>query len=119
MSHSYITIYIFVPKFNTMKTLEERVNPEKLNKAAEMLRVAAHPQRLAILDLLRSGKHYNNSELQELLGIEQPILSQHLTLMRDKGLLNCTKEGKFAHYSIRYEDFHFIIDCIENCCTKL
>jgi len=72
-----------------MKTLEERVNPEKLNKAAEMLRVAAHPQRLAILDLLRSGKHYNNSE------------------------------GKFAHYSIRYEDFHFIIDCIENCCTKL
>jgi len=102
-----------------MGTLVERVSSEKLQKAAEMLRVAAHPQRLAILELLGGEKQYSNSELQTILGIEQAILSQHLTLLRDKGLVDFRKEGKNSFYFLKHTDFMNIINCLENCCKKL
>ena len=102
-----------------MKTLSERISPEKLQKSAEMLRTAAHPQRLAILEVLGGEKQYSNSELQELLGIEQAILSQHLTLLRDKGLVDFRKEGKNSFYFLKHPDFLNIIHCLENCCANL
>lgn len=100
-------------------TLDERVGSDKLNRASELLRAAAHPQRLAILDALGQHTRLCNRELQVMLGIEQAILSQHLTLMRDKGLLDCRKEGKFTHWTLRRPEFLRIVDCLENCCDKL
>ncbi|MBK7944099.1 MAG: helix-turn-helix transcriptional regulator [Flavobacteriales bacterium] len=100
-------------------TLDERIGAEKLNKASELLRVAAHPQRLAILDALGQEKRLCNRELQALLGIEQAILSQHLTLMRDRGLLHCEKDGKYTFWSLERPEFMKIVSCLENCCERL
>jgi DNA-binding transcriptional ArsR family regulator len=102
-----------------MNILAQRISPDKLQKATEMLKVAAHPQRLAILDLLGSGERYNNTEIQDLLGIEQAIVSQHLVLMRDKGLVDYIKEGKNSYYFLRHPDFMNIIRCLEHCCEKI
>lgn len=100
-------------------TLDERVGSDKLSKASELLRAAAHPQRLAILDLLGHHERLCNREFQEMLGMEQAILSQHLTLMRDKGLLEFEKEGKFTYWQLRRPEFLKIVHCLENCCPTL
>ena len=100
-------------------TLDERIGTDKLVRASEMLRVAAHPQRLAILDLLGSKRRLCVSDLTDLLGIEQAILSQHLTLMRDKGLLGVEKEGKYSFYFLKQPGFLKIIKDLENCCEHL
>ncbi len=100
-------------------TLDERIGTEKLVRASEMLKVAAHPQRLAILDLLGGKKRMCVSDLTEVLGIEQAILSQHLTLMRDKGLLGVEKEGKYSFYYLEQPGFLKIIKDLENCCEHL
>ncbi|MBK7553258.1 MAG: helix-turn-helix transcriptional regulator [Flavobacteriales bacterium] len=100
-------------------TLDERIGTEKLVRASELLKVAAHPQRLAILDLLGGKKRMCVSDLVEVLGIEQAILSQHLTLMRDKGLLGVEKEGKYSFYYLEQPGFLKIIKDLENCCDKL
>jgi DNA-binding transcriptional ArsR family regulator len=100
-------------------TLDERVGSDKLTKASELLRAAAHPQRLAILDLLGHHGRLCNREIQEMLGMEQAILSQHLTLMRDKGLLEFEKEGKFTFWQLRRPEFLKIVHCLENCCPNL
>jgi len=97
-------------------TLDERVGTDKLVRASEMLKVAAHPQRLAILDLLGGKRRMCVSDLVETLGIEQAILSQHLTLMRDKGLLGVEKEGKYSFYHLQHPGFLKIIKDLENCC---
>lgn len=102
-----------------IETLDERLGAEKLNRASELLRAAAHPQRLAILDALGQGKRLCNRELQALLGIEQAILSQHLTLMRDRGLLRCEKEGKYTFWSLERPEFMKIVGCLETCCERL
>ena len=103
----------------SITTLDERIGTEKLVKASELLRVAAHPQRLAILDLLGGKRRMCVSDLMEVLGIEQAILSQHLTLMRDKGLLGVEKEGKYSFYYLQHPGFLKIIKDLENCCEHL
>lgn len=107
-----------------MKTMNKtllsvRVGTEKLIRASELLKVAAHPQRLAILDAL--GLHGDQcvSDLQEKLGLEQAILSQHLILMRDKGLLDVTREGRYSYYRLKRPEFLKIIRNIEDCCDHL
>jgi DNA-binding transcriptional ArsR family regulator len=92
----------------TAGTLDERVGGDKLIRASELLRTVAHPHRLAILDAL--------GELQEMLDLEQAILSQHLTLMRDKGLLDCEKDGKYTFWNLKRPEFLKIVHCLENCC---
>jgi DNA-binding transcriptional ArsR family regulator len=100
-------------------TLDERVGSDKLTKASELLRAAAHPQRLAILDALGHHGRLCNREIQEMLGIEQAIMSQHLTLMRDKGLLEFEKEGKYTYWHLKRPEFLKIVHCLENCCPNL
>lgn len=100
-------------------TLNERLDPVKLSKASELLRVVGHPQRLSILDAFSKHARLCNSEIQEMLGIEQAILSQHLTLMRDKGLLGFEKEGKYTFWHLKQREFLKIVRCVENCCETL
>jgi DNA-binding transcriptional ArsR family regulator len=54
-----------------------------------------------------------------MLGIEQAIMSQHLTLMRDKGLLEFEKEGKYTYWHLKRPEFLKIVNCLENCCPNL
>ncbi|HRH69787.1 MAG TPA: metalloregulator ArsR/SmtB family transcription factor [Flavobacteriales bacterium] len=103
----------------SITTLDERIGAKKLVRASELLKVAAHPQRLAILDLLGGKKRMCVSDLTEVLGIEQAILSQHLTLMRDKGLLGVEKVGKYSFYYLQQPGFLRIIKDLENCCEHL
>ena len=100
-------------------TLDQRVGTDKLVRASELLKVAAHPHRLAILDLLGRNKRLCVMDLSDLLGMEQAILSQHLTLMRDKGLVDFEKEGKYSFYFLAQPDFMKIIRNIEHCCEHL
>ncbi|MDQ3102011.1 MAG: metalloregulator ArsR/SmtB family transcription factor [Bacteroidota bacterium] len=99
--------------------LTARVGSKKLLRASELLKVAAHPQRLAILDLLGARGAQCVSDLQELLGMEQAILSQHLILMRDKGLLDVSREGRYSFYRLKRPEFLKIIRNIEACCDHL
>lgn len=102
-----------------MKTLSERISSEKLNRASEMLKTMAHPVRLAIIDLIRNNIKLSNTDIQKKLNLEQPILSQHLTLMRDKGIIDFEKSGKYSYYFLKQNEFMQIIDCVENCCKKI
>ena len=49
------------------------------------------PVRLCILDLLQRAGELTVTEIYEALGLEQAVCSQHLTVMRDKGILGYRK----------------------------
>ena len=100
-------------------SLKERVNPEQLLKAVNMLKVIAHPVRLSIVDALITHKELTLLQLQELLDLEQPIASQHTTLMVDKGVLLAEKQGRNKYFKLRFPKMKSIITCMENCCSDL
>src|SRR5665648_260792 len=69
------------------------------NLQAELSKTLSHPIRLAILHSLRDSEK-NVNELTEILGISQSNLSQHLALMRQKGILQTRRQGTCVYYSV-------------------
>ena len=69
------------------------------NFQAEISKTLAHPVRLAILHSLRDGEK-NVNELTNIIGISQSNLSQHLALMRQKGIVKTRKQGASIFYSV-------------------
>jgi ArsR family transcriptional regulator len=97
-----------------LKTIEEstvKIDQARIERAAEVLKTVAHPLRLRIVELLESGERSVN-ELKELLGVTQPLTSQHLSQMRMRGVLGSRREGTLVYYSIANPDVVKVIHCI-------
>ena len=67
---------------------------------AEFFRALGHPVRIRILEILIGGER-GVQELQEALGLEQPIVSQQLAMLRAKNIVKARKEGTTVRYTIR------------------
>ncbi len=72
----------------------------------EMIRLHAHvckgladPKRLLIIDALRDGE-VTVTDLVDALEIPQANVSQHLAVLRDKGLVTSRRDGQWAYYSL-------------------
>jgi len=61
--------------------------------------IFSNPKRLEIIDLLRDGEK-SVSELSSLMDIPQANLSQHLSLMRQRGILDARRDGVNIYYGI-------------------
>ncbi len=72
---------------------------ESASKACSLLKVLANEDRLLILCHLTQGER-NVSQIEELVSIFQPTLSQQLTILRQEGLVNTRREGKYIYYSL-------------------
>ena len=66
---------------------------------ASICQTLAHPKRLEAIERLREGE-MSVTDLAEALEISQPNLSQHLTLMRQKGIVTTRREGLNVHYRL-------------------
>lgn len=68
-------------------------------KACSMLKTLANEDRLMILCQLVEGEK-NVSELEQLLGIRQPTLSQQLSVLREEELVSTKRVGKYIYYKL-------------------
>lgn len=68
-------------------------------QACRMMKVLANPDRLMILCQLSKGE-MRVGEIEEILGIVQPTLSQQLTVLRDEELVSARREGKNIYYQL-------------------
>ena len=74
--------------------------PEPLIElVAQRFRVLGEPMRIKLLDRLREGPA-TVGELQEALGASQQNVSKHLGILHSAGMVDRTKDGTFARYSI-------------------
>lgn len=69
------------------------------DQACRLMKVLANSDRLMLLCQLAQGEKCV-SELEELLGIVQPTLSQQLTVLRNEELVTTRREGKNIYYQI-------------------
>jgi DNA-binding transcriptional ArsR family regulator len=84
-----------------------------LAKVAPIIRNAAHPLRLRILDYLRhEGEPRTVSQIIAICGAEQAIVSQQLRILKDLGILSARRDGTFVYYTIADHSVLFLLDCI-------
>ncbi len=66
---------------------------------AEMCKVFSNPTRLLILNLLRD-RNLSVTELVDRTKLSQANVSQHLAIMKYKGIVSSKRNGKNIHYRI-------------------
>lgn len=68
-------------------------------KACALLKAMANEDRLLIMCQLTQGER-NVSQIEASTGIQQPTLSQQLTILREEGLVSTRREGKYIYYNL-------------------
>jgi DNA-binding transcriptional ArsR family regulator len=67
---------------------------------AAFFKALAHPVRIRILEMLVRGER-SVQELQETLGLGQPVVSQQLSVLRTNRIVVGRKEGVSVRYGVR------------------
>jgi ArsR family transcriptional regulator len=78
-----------------MENIERRI----YELHASMCKVFSNPKRLEVINILREGEK-SVGELSKALRIPIGNLSQHLTMMKERGILNSRKEGNVVYYRL-------------------
>jgi len=72
---------------------------EDIQQAAQAIKAIAHPLRLKILCVL-GGREISVQDIVEQVGTSQSNISQHLAILRDKGVLVTRKDANRVYYRI-------------------
>ena len=80
-------------------TLDLEKMKASAGNACRLMKVLANPDRLMLLCQLSQGEK-RVGELENILGIVQPTLSQQLTVLREEELVATRRDGKNIYYQI-------------------
>lgn len=95
----------------------ELLEMEMLCKAAECLKVLAHPVRLRMVEILLKGEFPVN-EVAQLCQLPPHQACEHLRLMQGHGLLESFRRGRSVFYRVANPNLPGIMDCIRRNCGK-
>ena len=84
----------------------------KYKKQARIIKALAHPTRLFIVDELARGER-SVRELTDMIGVEMPTVSRHLSVLRNAGILVDDKRGLQVFYSLRVPCVLNFFKCVE------
>ena len=93
--------------------MEEKdfVKNRDFSSEAEILKVLGHPIRLKIVAGLCS-RECNVKHIWECLGLPQATVSQHLALLKNKGIIEGKREGVEVRYSVAHPLVKMIINIL-------
>ena len=111
LTHIYISIILFLMN---KKRLIRSIDPAGLSKAADVIKVVGHADRLRILEFLEDGEKAVG-EIQDCLDLPQAIVSQHLAKMRGWDIVESRRDGTHVYYHIIEPKVVHILDCIRHC----
>ena len=77
-------------------------------RAGKFLKALAHESRLTILCILAEGEK-SVSELEGMLSLRQPTVSQQLARLRADGLVSTRRDGKMIYYNLASNEARVVI----------
>jgi len=86
--------------------------PTNFKAQARVLKALAHPTRLFIVNELSHGERCVQ-ELTDMIGVEMPTVSRHLSLLRGVGILDDEKRGAQVFYRLRLSCVGKLFKCLE------
>lgn len=72
---------------------------EEIERASRSLKAMSHPLRLKILCTLGDGE-VSVQDIVEIVGTSQSNISQHLAILKDKGILASRKDANRVYYRV-------------------
>ncbi len=84
---------------------------QKAKHAADFLKALAHENRLMILCILSQGEK-SVSELEEMLSLRQPSVSQQLARLRAEGMVTTRRKGKTIFYRLASDEARIVVGAV-------
>ena len=85
-----------------------------LGKAEKVIRALNHELRASIINLIEKEGLIPVSTIYKSLGREQSLTSQQLGILREAGILQTKREGKYIYYSINKKRIQTITQLAED-----
>jgi len=82
-------------------------------EGARVLKALAHPTRLHLLEIIREKCPCVRS-MEEILGLAQPNISQHLSLLRNIGIVEAERDGHKVCYHIKNQKVIRVLDALKD-----
>lgn len=98
-----------------MKSLNNIQKPSEDNNIVSLLKVLADENRLKIIACLSSGEKCV-CQLTEAIDIPQNLMSHHLRVLKDIGLVSDERRGRWVYYSLLKNEISELLGRIENLC---
>jgi ArsR family transcriptional regulator len=91
--------------------------------APRFFKALGDPNRIALLaHLARCGRPCTVSEMACCCPVDLSVVSRHLAMLRDAGIVESARHGKEVRYEVRYDvlatTFRQIAEAIETCCPE-
>ena len=96
----------------TMTEPVSELDADFLQEASTMIKTMGHPDRLRIVELVRVNEH-SVKDIQQALGLSQPVTSQHLRRMYHQGILTSRREGHRVLYAVDSPLIEKILECLK------
>jgi ArsR family transcriptional regulator, virulence genes transcriptional regulator len=84
---------------------------DNAKRASEFLKALAHESRLMILCILAEGEK-SVGELEKILLLRQPTVSQQLARLRADNLVSARRDGKTVYYRLASEEARVVIGAV-------
>jgi len=97
-----------------MDTVVEFDKTQSFDREAEILKVLGHPVRLKIVAGLMS-QSCNVKKIWECLELPQATVSQHLALLKNKGVIVGRREGVEVYYQVVSDEARKIVGALIEC----
>jgi len=88
--------------------MKDKYDMELFRRKAELCKTFSDPKRLMIISELRGGEK-SVSDMVEALQVPQAVVSRHLAILRNRGVVVTRREGVNIYYSLA--DFKIIEAC--------
>jgi len=98
----------------SQRSLLRRIDAHVLVRAAEIIKMLGHPERLKIVEVLERGDA-TVSDIQAAVGLPQATVSQHLARMRGCNIVAARRDGVHVRYRVVEPKVHHILTCIREC----
>lgn len=85
---------------STVDKVELITNEDDIFQASYSLKAMAHPLRLKILCILGGSGEVSVHDIVDQVGTSQSNISQHLSILREKGILASRKDANKVYYRI-------------------
>lgn len=106
-----------VPKAKPPAGLDLDMLLTNARQASEFLKALSHEVRLLILCFLIDGEK-SVSEIERLLALRQPAVSQQLARLRADGLVETRRNGKNIYYSLSRTEVRDVIQVLHDAFCK-
>jgi DNA-binding transcriptional ArsR family regulator len=86
-------------------------------QASDFLKALSHEARLVILCLLIEGER-SVSEIEQMLDLRQPAVSQQLARLRADNLVETRRDGKNIYYSLARPEVRAVLEALHDAVCK-